>query len=237
MRTPKFQKMEISTYLNYCITHGCWQPNLIMTWWTVDQESKWYRFCRGWCARSTSLTLDQIRNPWQFQKMEISILLEIDCITHGCWQPNLMHLVNRYKNPNDRFGLIDGWCASHKFLWINENPMEDGQFLLTWIIVLLMDVDSRIWSRWLGEPLIKNPNGTDFVEDDVLVTSLLWINENPHNFRRWKFLLTWIIVLLMDVDSRIWWLGEPLIKNPNGTDFVEGDVLVTSLLWINENPQ
>ena len=44
----------------------------------------------------------------------------------------------------------------------------------------------------------------DFVEGDVLVTSLLWINENPHNFRRWKFLLTWIIVLLMDVDSRIW---------------------------------
>ena len=132
----------------------------------------------------------------------------------------------------------------------------------------------------------------------MLVTSLLWINENPHNFRRWKFLLTWIIVLLMDVDSRIWWLGEnaltvdqeskwyrfcrgwcasnlspldkwepstisedgnfyllellyyswmltaefddlvkhPLIKNPNGTDFVEDDVLVTSLLWINENP-
>ena len=28
-----------------------------------------------------------------------------------------------------------------------------------------------------------------------------------------------------------------LIKNPNGTVFVEGDVLVTSLLWINENPQ
>ena len=48
----------------------------------------------------------------------------------------------------------------------------------------------------------------DFVEGDVLVTSLLWINENPNNFRRWKFLLTWIIVLLMDVDSRIWWLGE-----------------------------
>ena len=42
------------------------------------------------------------------------------------------------------------------------------------------------------------------IEGDVLVTSLLWINENPNNFRRWKFLLTWIIVLLMDVDSRIW---------------------------------
>ena len=30
---------------------------------------------------------------------------------------------------------------------------------------------------------------------------------------------------------------QPLIKNPNGTDSVEGDVLVTSPLWINENPK
>ena len=83
---PQFQKMEISTYLNYCITHGCWQPNL-MTWWTVDQESKWYRFCRGWCASNLS-PLDKWEPP-QFQKMEISTYLNY-CITHGCWQPNLI---------------------------------------------------------------------------------------------------------------------------------------------------
>ena len=45
----------------------------------------------------------------------------------------------------------------------------------------------------------------------------------------------------MDGDSRIWWwFGDKfnaLIKNPNGKDSIEGDVLVTSPLWINEKPK
>ena len=45
----------------------------------------------------------------------------------------------------------------------------------------------------------------------------------------------------MDGDSRIWWwFGDKfnaLIKNPNGKDLIEGDVLVTSPLWINEKPK
>ena len=37
-----------------------------------------------------------------------------------------------------------------------------------------------------------------------------------------------------------WWFGDKfnaLIKNPNGKDSIEGDVLVTSPLWINEKPK
>ena len=68
-------------------------------------------------------------------------------------------------------------------------------------------VDSRIW-WWFGDKfnaLIKNPNGKDSIEGDVLS------NLSPLN--KWETQIsedgistyTWIIVLLMDGDSRIWW--------------------------------
>ena len=94
-------------------------------------------------------------------------------------------------------------CSNH---WSRIQISEDGNFYVlellyySWMLTAEFDKDLVKCSNLL----IKNPNGTDFVEGDVLVTSLLWINENPKNFRRWKYLLTWIIVLLMDVDSRIW---------------------------------
>ena len=102
-----------------------------------------------------------------------------------------------------------------------------------------MDGDSRIW-WWFGDKfnaLIKNPNGKDSIEGDVLVTSPLWINEKP-KFQKMEFsTYTWIIVLIMDGDSRIWWwFGDKSyvwIKKPNGNDSVKGDVLVACPLWIN----
>ena len=48
-----------------------------------------------------------------------------------------------------------------------------------------MDGDSRIW-WWFGDKfnaLIKNPNGKDSIEGDVLVTS-------PLKFQKMEFLLT-----------------------------------------------
>ena len=71
-----------------------------------------------------------------------------------------------------------------------------------------MDGDSRIW-WWFGDKfnaLIKNPNGKDSIEGDVLVTSPLWINEKP-KFQKMEFLLTlellyysWMVTAEFDDD-------------------------------------
>ena len=156
--------MEISTYLNYCITHGCWQPNLIRTWWnalTVDQESKWYRFCRGWCASNLSnLWINE--NPQKFQKMEISTYLNY-CITHGCWQPNLIRTwwnALTVDQESKWYRFCRGWCASNLSPLDKLEPpkiSEDGNFYLlellyySWMLTAEFDNDlvkcSNHWSR------------------------------------------------------------------------------------------
>ena len=132
--------MEISTYLNYCITHGCWQPNLIMTWWnalTIDQESK-------------------------FQKMEISTYLNY-CITHGCWQPNLIRTwwnALTVDQESKWYRFCRGWCASNLSPLDKLEPpkiSEDGNFYLlellyySWMLTAEFDNDlvkcSNHWSR------------------------------------------------------------------------------------------
>ena len=155
---PKISE-DGNLYLNYCITHGCWQPNLIMTWWnalTFDQESKWYRFCRGWCASNLSLWINE--NPKISEDGNIYLNY---CITHGCWQPNLIMTwwnALTFDQESKWYRFCRGWCASNLSpldKWEPQN-FRRWKFLLellyySWMLTAEFDNDlvkcSNRWSR------------------------------------------------------------------------------------------